>query len=315
MHVKHKGILAQVLMGTACTVFVVSTIAMLLKFDPFYSSYYMFAWWSFILFIESMLYLRGGSSLLFEDPLKFLIMLPLSATVWNIFEALNFRLSDWHYIRVPSDILVRWPGYFLSYATVLPGIFSTTALLNFAGILKNSKTSPLQEPQKLYKPFFFIGVLFFVLPLVWPEYYFPLVWGSFLFLLEPVNHKFGAPSLLRHWENGSLRKFYLLLIAGALCGFLWEMWNFRAGAKWIYTVPYVGVLKVFEMPLLGFVGFPPFAVECYAMSAAFFLMASQVKKRYPQYTTLFFTACAILFAVFNLLVFAGIDRFTVISFE
>ncbi len=109
--------------------------------------------------------------------------------------------------------------------------------------------------------------------------------------------------------------FYLLLIAGALCGFLWEMWNFRAGAKWIYTVPYVGFLKVFEMPLLGFLGFPPFAVECYTMTASFFLMTAQVKKDYPQYTTLVLAACTILLLIFDLLVFAGIDRMTVISFE
>jgi len=30
-------------------------------------------------------------------------------------------------------------------------------------------------------------------------------------------------------------------------------------------VPYLGDVKVFEMPVLGYLGFPPFALECYAM--------------------------------------------------
>jgi hypothetical protein len=47
---------------------------------------------------------------------------------------------------------------------------------------------------------------------------------------------------------------------------LWEFWNYWALAKWTYTVPYLDHLKVFEMPVLGYLGFPPFVLECYAMA-------------------------------------------------
>jgi len=30
-------------------------------------------------------------------------------------------------------------------------------------------------------------------------------------------------------------------------------------------VPYLGNIKLFEMPVLGFLGFLPFAIECWAM--------------------------------------------------
>ncbi len=50
-----------------------------------------------------------------------------------------------------------------------------------------------------------------------------------------------------------------------ICGGLWEFWNFWARAKWIYTVPILGDIKIFEMPVLGYFGFPPFALECFAM--------------------------------------------------
>jgi hypothetical protein len=56
-----------------------------------------------------------------------------------------------------------------------------------------------------------------------------------------------------------------LLAAGAVCGALWEFWNYRALTRWTYTVPYLGDVKLFEMPVLGYLGFPPFALECYAV--------------------------------------------------
>jgi hypothetical protein len=70
---------------------------------------------------------------------------------------------------------------------------------------------------------------------------------------------------MRDWERGDPRKFLLLLTAGLVCGLLWEFWNFWARSRWVYTVPFFDQLKGFEMPFLGFLGFPPFAVECYAI--------------------------------------------------
>jgi len=56
-----------------------------------------------------------------------------------------------------------------------------------------------------------------------------------------------------------------LLAAGGLCGILWEFWNYQASARWIYVFPILQDMKVFEMPLPGFLGFPPFALETFAM--------------------------------------------------
>jgi hypothetical protein len=56
-----------------------------------------------------------------------------------------------------------------------------------------------------------------------------------------------------------------LLASGLVCGVLWEFWNYWALTRWTYSVPYVGSLKLFEMPVPGYLGFPPFALECYAM--------------------------------------------------
>jgi hypothetical protein len=83
-----------------------------------------------------------------------------------------------------------------------------------------------------------------------------------VFLLEPWNRRHARRSFLRDLEAGEAGPFCRTLLAGLLCGLLWETWNFWARTKWIYTVPVFAELKLFEMPLLGFLGFPPFAVEC-----------------------------------------------------
>ncbi|MDH3803500.1 MAG: hypothetical protein OEU80_15640, partial [Deltaproteobacteria bacterium] len=158
------------------------------------------------------------------------------------------------------------------YATVLPGLFETMELLDAYALFKKSRLRPISGSTRWYVPFVITGLVFLVLPLVWPQFFFPLVWGIFIFLLEPLNHRLGLRSLMREWQQGTLRTFYLLLTAGAICGLWWEFWNYWALTKWVYTVPHVGWLKVFEMPILGFFGFPPFAVACYVMMSTVSLL-------------------------------------------
>jgi hypothetical protein len=107
-----------------------------------------------------------------------------------------------------------------------------------------------------------------------------------------------------------------------ICGFLWEFWNFWALSKWIYTVPLFEKGKGFEMPFLGFLGFPPFAVQAYVMYKFISLFRSgrgweestyrlnlEKKTRPP---TLILTA--ILIGSFFILIFRAIDSYTVDSY-
>jgi predicted flap endonuclease-1-like 5' DNA nuclease len=52
-----------------------------------------------------------------------------------------------------------------------------------------------------------------------------------------------------------------LFLAGLISGLVWESMNFAAPQKWIYTVRGLEDLKLFEMPLLGFLGFPALAFD------------------------------------------------------
>ena len=88
---------------------------------------------------------------------------------------------------------------------------------------------------------------------------------EFIFFLDPVNYWLGGRSLWRDLKEGKPKTLYSLLGSGLVCGWLWEFWNYWAGAKWHYTVPILGHIKIFEMPFLGYLGFPPFAVECFIL--------------------------------------------------
>jgi hypothetical protein len=94
------------------------------------------------------------------------------------------------------------------------------------------------------------------------------VWLGFIFLLDPLNARAGSESLLGDLRRRRTDRLVNLMLAGLVCGGIWEFWNYWSGAKWIYNVPILPDVKIFEMPILGFGGFPPFALECFVMYVA-----------------------------------------------
>jgi hypothetical protein len=255
----------------ALVVLIAAEALMLAGIRPFTTWFYSLAWWSYIFGVDHLVYRRTGNSLWMNRRREFYLLIPVSVFIWMIFEGYNFYLQNWRYVGIIREAPYRWFGYFLAYGTVLPALFETYELLDSLGMYRNHRSRPIPRTTAWHPWFTLVGVLFLYAPFFWPQYAFPLVWGGFIFLLEPVAPRRGGRSLMREMENGSRRTFLLLLTAGLICGGLWEFWNFWAESKWEYHVPFVAFLKVFEMPLLGFGGFPPFAVECYVMTQALYL--------------------------------------------
>ena len=196
-----------------------------------------------------------------------------------------------------------------------PAILSTANLLHILGVFRSTREVALRF-HRMKDGLVWLGIVMLILPILFPKAFFPLVWLGFIFALEPCNYRSGADSLLRDFEEGSVRMLYLLLLSGFLCGILWECWNFWAGSKWSYTIPYLGFLRVFEMPILGFLGFPFFAVECYVMvNTSFFLLNHMLPKADLKTQITVWVLTGIMAFVFDILVFLGIDAFTVVSFQ
>lgn len=200
-------------------------------------------------------------------------MAAASTCFWFFFELLNLAaLHNWHYEGVVPVAWLRWLGGMVAFATVLPGVLVTYELLGARGVLRQVPVRPLAGGAGWHAWFYAAGGLMLALPLLWPGWCFPLVWGAFIFLLEPLNHRLGAPSLMGDWQGGDLGNLCRLLLAGLVCGFLWESWNTLSSARWVYTLPWLNQPKLFAMPLAGFLGFPPFAVECYVTMSALSLL-------------------------------------------
>lgn len=302
---------AVVVMAASAAAFVSASAGMSFRQEPFLTYYFLFAWWPYIFGAESLLVVMGGYSTLYERPRSFWALLPLSVIVWLAFEAANFRLGNWYYIGLPRETAIRWGGYVLAYATVLPALSVTRRLLEFLGLWEDVKWPPLRVAPWRW-PMFALGVACLVLPLAWPKYCFPLIWGAPVFLLEPVLYGFRARSHLRLLLLGKPRRLLLVLVAGFLCGGMWECWNYWAGAKWYYAIPFVDVLHIFEMPVLGFLGFPPFALACDVIVSAFRGADRALAERSPALRWSVWGVCAVLGVVCAVMVMQGIDEHTVV---
>jgi hypothetical protein len=277
--------------------------------EPFATWFFSFAWWSYILLADAVIFARQGNSLLLNRLPDLPRLAVASITCWLIFELINFSLGNWHYLGVPRDRCWRWLGYALAFATVLPGVFQTRDLLASCGVFAHVR-GPVREPGTAWMPPATIaGLVLLVLPCLWPRYFFPLPWLAFIFLLDPFCYLLGGKSLWADWYRGRRREIYLLLLAGLVCGFFWESWNYWAKAKWVYTLPYFNAGRIFEMPVLGYLGFPPFAVECAVMYNFLTTLENQWLSSPRARRRLLVGQL-----IFWLLMFAAVDRWTVLAF-
>jgi hypothetical protein len=275
--------------------------------EPFATYFYSFAWWSYILVADALVYGMRGESLIVNRTRTFLLMIPLSIFCWCIFEGFNFRLANWHYITLPPQAWQRWIGYAVAYGTVLPGLCETAHLFKEARLFRSVSCKKWRPASRSLRLMIAVGGISLLSSLLFPRYCFPLVWIGFALLLEPMLYRSGGDSLLLDIEKGELTRLLTLLAGGLVCGLLWELWNFWAQAKWIYTVPFFEGGKLFEMPLLGFLGFPPFAVSAYAM----YRMLLVAMQRAGAWMKVIQWSLITLFCLFC---FAGIDRYTVVSY-
>ena len=109
------------------------------------------------------------------------------------------------------------------------------------------------------------GAVTLGLMLAWPVGFYWLMWLSLYLLFEGLNILQRRRTLLHCAQHGDWRWVVALGLGATTCGFFWEMWNYFSSPKWIYHTPGVQWLHIFEMPLLGYLGYIPFAWELCAI--------------------------------------------------
>jgi hypothetical protein len=255
-------------------VMIVSEVGELRRLEPFWSWHTPIAWTGYILFVDGLIWRRRGESWLRNARAEFMFLACASVPLWIVFELYNkFALHNWYYVGLPENILLRYFGYAWSFATISPAIFETAA---YVDALRDRRAPDWRRTPRLRVPLGAVGWLsvaagatMVLLPIVHPSPWLAApVWLGFIFLLDPLNAASSddaSESIRGDFAAGHRARLVNLLVAGLVCGVIWEFWNYWSRTKWIYAVPVPPHIKIFEMPILGYGGFPPFAVECFVM--------------------------------------------------
>ena len=224
-------------------------------------------WLGYILFVDGLVQRRAGSSIWTRSRKDFALLFVASTPVWWLFEWINWRTMNWEYLG--SEQFTRTEYYLLCticFSTVMPAVFETAEWVRTFGWVERFATGPRVAPTpRLCWGLLLIGIVMLALTLLWPRYCYPFVWTSLALILEPLDRWLGRQNFLEYLERGDWRPMISLSVGALVCGFFWEMWNYRSFPKWVYHTPGVEWLHVFEMPLPGYAGYIPFALELFAL--------------------------------------------------
>jgi hypothetical protein len=225
-------------------------------------------WLGYCLFVDGVVYKRSGTSLLTRSRQKYIGLFFISAPVWWLFELLNSRVQNWFYDgrELFTDLEYGLLAT-IAFSTVIPAVFGTAELMASFSWFQKIRPGPVIQPTRNTTLIFFItGWCMLALMLTWPVYFFPFIWMSLYFIMEPINIWLGYRNLVQRTQTGDWRPVLALWAGVLVTAFFWEFWNFYSYPKWIYTVPhFADFWHIFEMPLLGYGGYLPFALELHAI--------------------------------------------------
>ena len=224
-------------------------------------------WLGYCLTVDAITYSRTGSSLFTRSVRAYIGLFVASVPAWWLFELINERTRNWIYLDdgsigpIEHALLAS-----LAFSTVIPAVFGTAELVASLAWLRRLAAGPRIAPTPgVVAGFFLSGVVMLALTLAWPRFFYPFVWLSVFFILEPINYRLGHRTLLERTSEKDWRAVISLWIGTLICGFFWEFWNFWSFPKWIYDVPFVSFGHIFEMPVFGYGGYLPFALELFAL--------------------------------------------------
>jgi len=231
------------------------------RIEPF-STYLFFIllWMGYIFVVDAFVYKRTGTSR-FTQKKSFLMLFVYSSLFWWFYELLNVFVQNWRYENVGEPV---WLVFTIAFSTVLPAVLETSDLLFSFSFFDKIKWKMKLNSQKI-NWFFVIGLFSLILPFVYPTYTYPFVWLSMFFLLDPLNYLNKRKSIFGELGKGKPKILLTLMFGSLICGFFWEFWNYWAPAKWFYDIPFLGIWKIFEMPLLGYFGYIPFGLSLFAL--------------------------------------------------
>lgn len=224
-------------------------------------------WLGFCLTVDAIVYFRKGTSLIKRNIKKYTLLFVISAPVWWLFELFNSITQNWFYdgrqYFTPFQFFILAS---ISFSTVIPAVFEAAELAGTFNWIKNLRSfKKLKPTAKVIGLFITLGIITLALEIIFPTVFYPFIWITLYFFIDPLNIKMHNPGLLQYTKEGNWKPVVSLWIGCLICAFFWEMWNYYSYPKWYYHLPMVNFLHVFEMPLLGYIGYLPFSLELFAV--------------------------------------------------
>jgi hypothetical protein len=220
-------------------------------------------WLGYILTLDSLVQWRAGTSLWLRSRKQFILLFVVSAPAWWLFELINWRTGNWEYRG--SEVFTVFQYNLLCticFSVVMPAVFETAELAaTFRWVQRFASGPKIHADFSIRLRLLLGGFAMLALLLAWPRFFYPFTWIALVLILEPVNFWLGRKSLLTALEQGNWRRVVSLGVGALICGVFWEMWNYLSFPKWVYHTPGTEFLHIFEMPLLGYAGYIPFALE------------------------------------------------------
>jgi hypothetical protein len=241
-------------------------------FEPLQRYTFFPLWLGCILTVNGLSCLRQGTCLLRSRPFYFLALFPASALFWWYFEYLNRFVQNWYYLGGGTISAAEYVLHAsVCFSTVLPAVVSADEFLGtfprLTAPFLDWRPVSVPEGRGIGLPLISVAVFSLALLAVFPDVLFPLVWISPLLVLVGFQLAAGRPTVFDGVRRGDWRRVVLPALAALLCGFLWEMWNWKSLAHWQYSIPFVHRLQIFAMPLPGYAGYLPFGIECAAAAS------------------------------------------------
>lgn len=228
-------------------------------------------WLGCIVTVNAATFARTRRCMMLHCPRYFLSLFPLSAAFWWLFEYLNRFVQNWYYVgAVEMSSLEYFVRTTLPFSTVLSAVLSTAELLTSYPAVSEGmdwfRPIRLSSMKQVSWSLLTLSCLGLLAIGRWPNYLFPLVWVGPLLLVVSLQELAGRPTVLSSLARGDWRGMWISALAALICGFFWELWNWKSLAHWEYAIPFVHRFQLFEMPLIGYVGYLPFGLECVAVA-------------------------------------------------
>ena len=238
--------------------------------------------WGFTLVLDGLVYKRTGDrSIISHYPREIIGIGTISMTGWMMFEFLNFFVEDdWYYPK--GDIISE--EQFLLYAIIIssglmPLAFEWFSLFNTFPKLRLRFSNGLRVvlPEWIKTALLILALISMIGAGLFPNYLFFSLWISPLIILSVTLDKIGVWTPFVPIGKGDWSPVLVFALTYLAAGLLLECQNYfsaihgpgkeviftMAPAYWVYSLPYVDSPHLFEMPILGYLGYMPFSLYCW----------------------------------------------------